>query len=75
MVEGRISKFYGEVVLPEQLFVMDGKTKVADVLKAAEKDVGAPIEITGFIQFILGEGIEKKEENFAEEVRKTAGVA
>jgi elongation factor Ts len=62
MVEGRIAKFYGEVVLPEQLFVIDNKTKVADVLKAAEKDVGAPIEIAGFIQF-------------AEEVRKTAGVA
>lgn len=75
MVDGRIAKFYSEVVLPEQIFVIDNKSKISEVLKAAEKEVGAPIEIAGFKLFILGEGIEKKEENFAEEVMKTASGA
>lgn len=75
MVEGRIRKYYEEVVLLEQLFVIDGKTKITDVVKAAEKDAGAPIKLTGFARFALGEGIEKQEDNFAEEVAKAAGVA
>ena len=74
MVEGRIRKYYEEIVLPEQTFVIDGKSKVSDALAAAEKDAGAPIKITGFIQFTLGEGVEKKEDNFAEEVRAAAGA-
>ncbi len=75
MVEGRIRKFYEEVVLPEQLFVMDGKTKISDVIKAAEKDAGAPIKLVAFERFALGEGIEKEETDFAAEVAKTAGAA
>jgi elongation factor Ts len=75
MVEGRVRKFYEEIVLLEQLFVIDGKTKVADVVKAAEKDAGAPITVTGFERFGLGEGIEKKEDDFAAEVAKAAGTA
>lgn len=75
MVEGRIRKYYEEVVLLEQLFVIDGKTKVADVVKAAEKEAGAPITLTAFERFALGEGIEKAESDFAAEVAKTAGVA
>ncbi len=75
MVEGRIRKFYEEVVLLEQAFVIDGKTKVADVVKAAEKDAGAPITLTAFERFALGEGIEKAEDNFAEEVAKMSGSA
>ena len=72
MVEGRIRKFYEEIVLPEQVFVIDGKATVKEAMKEAEKEVGAPIEITGFVRFNLGEGIEKKEDDFAAEVAKAA---
>jgi elongation factor Ts len=72
IVEGGIKKFYEEVVLLHQLFVMDGKTKIADVLKAAEKDAGAPIALTGFVRYMLGEGIEKETSDFAAEVAKAA---
>ena len=72
MVEGRIRKFYEEVVLPEQIYVLDGKTKVADAVKAAEAEIGGAITITGFKCFRLGEGIEKKEDDFAAEVAKVA---
>ena len=75
MVEGRIRKYYEEVVLPEQLFVIDGKTKVSDVVKAAEKDAGAPIKLAAFERFALGEGIEKAQDDFAAEVAKAAGAA
>lgn len=75
MVDGRIRKFYEEIVLPEQTFVMDNKTKVSDVVAAAAKDAGADITIKDFALFVLGEGIEKKEDNFAEEVAAAAGVA
>lgn len=75
MVEGRIRKFYEEVVLLEQLFVIDGKTKVADVIKAAEKEAGAPITLKAFERFSLGEGIDKPVDDFAAEVAKTAGTA
>jgi len=68
MIVGRISKFYGEVCLLEQVFVIDGENKVA---KAAE---AAGVEVTGFVRFGLGEGIEKKEEDFAAEVAAVAGV-
>lgn len=75
MVEGRIRKFYEEIVLLEQAFVMDGKTKISDVVKAAEKDAGAPISLKAFARFTLGEGIEKAEEDFAAEVAKVTGSA
>ena len=74
MVEGRMRKYYEEVTLLAQIFVVDGETKISDVLKNAEKDVGAPITITGFERFVLGEGVEKKEEDFAAEVAATAGT-
>lgn len=74
MIEGRIRKFYAEVVLLEQAFVMDGKTPVKTALKDAEKDIGGATEITGYVRLTLGEGVEKKEENFAEEVAKAAGM-
>jgi elongation factor Ts len=54
--------------LLEQAFVMDGKTKVAKVVDDAAKQVGAPVRIAGFLRFALGEGIEKKSEDFAAEV-------
>ncbi len=75
MVEGRISKYYGEVVLPEQLFVIDGKTKISDVVAAAAKDAGTEIKITGFKLFILGAGIEKEQKDFASEVAEASKAA
>lgn len=74
MVEGRMRKYYEEVCLLAQTFVIDGETVIADVLKAAEKDVGAPITLTGFRRFVLGEGVEKKETDFAAEVAEAAGT-
>jgi len=72
MVEGRLRKFYEEVCLLEQVFVIDGESKVSKVLEAAAKDVGAPVKITGFARFQLGEGIEKEESDFAAEVAAAA---
>ena len=68
MVEGRLRKFYQEVVLVEQTWVIDGETKVAKVLERAGKELGAPVKVAGFIKFVLGEGIEKEETDFAAEV-------
>jgi len=68
MIEGRIRKFYQEVVLLSQTFVIDGENTVEQAVKAAQDTVGAPVKITGFCRFSLGEGIEKKEEDFAAEV-------
>ena len=68
MVEGRLRKFYEEVVLEEQVFVMDGKTRIKDVVASAAKDLNQSIKIVSFIRFSLGEGIEKAESDFAAEV-------
>lgn len=73
MVEGRLRKFYEEVVLLEQVFVIDGESKVGKFVEAAAKDVGAPVKIAGFERFTLGEGVARKEEDFADEVAKLAG--
>jgi elongation factor Ts len=76
MVEGRLKKeFFGQVALMSQVFVIDGKATVGEALKAAEKTVGAPIKVGGFVRYALGEGIEKKQEDFAAEVAKAAGAA
>ena len=72
MVEGRLRKHYEEVVLDQQTFVVDGETKVADVIENAAKELGHAIEIGGFARFGLGEGIEKKESDFASEVAAAA---
>lgn len=74
MVEGRLRKYYEEVTLLAQTFVIDGETKVADAIKKAEKDVGAPVKLVKFVRYALGEGIEKVETDFAAEVAATAGV-
>ena len=68
MVDGRIRKYYEEVVLLEQVFVVDGETKVRKVVEDAAKDIGAPVKLTGFVRFTLGEGIEKEQGDFAAEV-------
>jgi len=74
MVEGSMAKFRKENSLVSQLFVMDNKTPVADVVATAGKDAGAPIALKGFVRFQLGEGIEKAESDFAAEVAAAAGV-
>jgi elongation factor Ts len=68
MVEGRLRKYYEEVVLLEQIFVIDGETRIAKVVEAAAKEAGAPIKIVAFARFALGEGIEKEQADFAAEV-------
>ena len=74
--EGRLQKeFVNQAVLLKQVFVIDGKATVAEILKQAEKDVGAPVKVAAFVRYQLGEGIEKKEEDFAAEVAKTMGAA
>jgi elongation factor Ts len=75
MVEGGLAKFRKESALTSQLFVMDGKTPVAEVVASAAKDAGSPITLAGFVRFQLGEGIEKKQEDFAAEVAAAAGTA
>lgn len=62
MIEGRIRKFYSEVVLLEQLYVMDNKTPIKDALKEAEKEVGGSLTITGYECFVLGEGVDAGED-------------
>ncbi len=64
-----------ESVLFEQVFVIDGKTKVGDVISNASTDVGAPVALKAFTRFALGEGIEKAADDFAAEVAKVSGVA
>jgi len=73
MVEGRLRKYYEEVVLLNQVYVVDGETKVSKVVEAAAKDAGAPIEVTGFVRFALGEGIDKPTTDFAAEVAAQVG--
>jgi elongation factor Ts len=72
MVDGRLRKFYEEVVLLAQAFVHDPDTTVAKAVAAAEKAAGAPIKITGFYRFALGEGIDRPESDFAAEVAAAA---
>jgi elongation factor Ts len=74
IVESGLKSYYKENTLLEQPFVHDGGKSVAQVLKEAEGKVGAPLKITGFVRFALGEGIEKEETDFAAEVAAQAGV-
>lgn len=73
MVEGSIKKFAKENALLSQLFVMDNKTPVADVVAAAAKDAGGSIALVDYARFQLGEGIEKEESDFAAEVAAAVG--
>ena len=74
MVEGGLAKFRKENALLTQLFVRDNKTPVAEVIATAAKDAGTGIELTGFVRYQLGEGIEKKQDDFAAEVAAAAGT-
>ena len=74
MVEGAIAKFRKENALTSQLFVMDNKTPIKDVIAAAAKDAGGSIALTDYVRFQLGEGIEKETSDFAAEVAAAAGI-
>jgi elongation factor Ts len=74
MVEGRLRKYYEEVVLLEQTYVIDGETKVRKVVEAVAKEIGAPVAVKAFIRFTLGEGIEKEQGDFAAEVAAARGA-
>lgn len=68
MVEGRVRKYYEEVVLEEQAYIMDPDKKVKQVVADAAKELGTDVKLTGYVRFKLGEGLQKKEEDFAAEV-------
>ena len=74
MIVGRMRKYLEEVVLTHQTFVIDGETKISDVIANAAKAAGTEIELVSYIRLELGEGIEKKEEDFAAEVAAVSGV-
>ncbi|MEA3052718.1 MAG: elongation factor Ts [Sphingomonadales bacterium] len=75
MVDGAMAKFRKENALMSQLFVMDNKTKVEDVIAAEAKRIGSAISLNAYVRFQLGEGIEKKESDFAAEVAAASGVS
>jgi len=74
IVESGLKTFYKEVCLVEQPFIFDDKKSVAQALKEAEGKVGSPVKVTGFVRYGLGEGIEKRESDFAAEVAAAAGT-
>ena len=73
MIEGRIRKFYEEVVLLKQAFVMNPDQTVEQLVEATGKELGAPIMVVGFQRLALGEGVEKKQDDFAAEVASMTG--
>ncbi|WP_346912209.1 translation elongation factor Ts [uncultured Roseibium sp.] len=73
MVEGRLRKFYEEVTLVKQAFVIDPDKTVEQAVEAMAKELGTPVKLTGFVRFALGEGIEKEEQDFAAEVAAATG--
>lgn len=76
MVEGRLRKeYFQQVVLLQQTFVVDGKATVDQAVKAFEKELGSPVKIKSFLRYALGEGIQKKEDDFAAEVAAAAGTS
>jgi elongation factor Ts len=74
MIEGRIRKFYEEVVLLQQPFVMNPDQTVAAFVAETAKAAGISAEVTGFAMFKLGDGVEKKEDDFAAEVAALSGT-
>ena len=73
IVESGLKTYYKEVTLLEQAFIHDNAKSVAQAVKDAEGKVGAPIKVTGFVRYALGEGIENQESDFAAEVAAAAG--
>jgi elongation factor Ts len=74
MVDGAVTKYLKESTLINQLFVIDGKTKISDVVANAAKEAGTAIVLKDYVRFQLGEGIEKEVSDFAAEVAATAGI-
>ena len=74
MVEGRLRKYYEDVVLLEQLYVIDGESRVKAAVEKAGREAGAKIEVTGFVRLVLGEGIEREQKDFAAEVAAQLGA-
>ena len=74
MVQGRMNKFYQEVVLNEQVSGVDGETKIKDLIKKLSSDINHDVKIKGFKILKLGDGIEVGESNFAADVAATAGI-
>jgi elongation factor Ts len=73
MLEGRLNKELKEFCLVDQIYVKDGDMSVGQYLASVAKQVGAPVAVKRFVRFETGEGLEKKSENFAEEVAKQMG--
>ena len=71
---GKLDKYFSEIVLLEQAFVKDDKKKVGDIVTDAIAKIGENIQVRRFTRYTLGEGLEKKVENYAEEVAKAAGT-
>ena len=74
IAQGKLEKFYEQTCLMDQLFVKDDKKKMKDVLTDAVAKIGENLQVRRFARFVLGEGLEKKQENLAEEVAKAAGL-
>ncbi|HEY0446540.1 MAG TPA: translation elongation factor Ts [Allosphingosinicella sp.] len=74
MVDGAVAKFRKENALMSQLFVMDNKTKIEDVVAAEAKKIGSPVSLNAYVRFQLGEGIERQASDFAAEVAAASGV-
>jgi elongation factor Ts len=74
IAQGKIEKFYEQTCLMDQLFVKDDKKKIHEVVTDAVAKIGENIQIRRFVRYALGEGLQKKQENLAEEVAKAAGL-
>jgi elongation factor Ts len=74
MATGKVEKYYKEFVLLEQPFVKDDKKSVQDLLSESVAKMGENIQVRRFVRFVLGEGLEKRQENLAEEIAKAAGL-
>jgi elongation factor Ts len=74
MVEGRVRKFYEESCLLEQTFVIDGENSVGKAVENLSAAIGTPVAVAGFVRFLLGEGIEREEQDFAAEVAAVASA-
>ncbi|MCK4536354.1 MAG: elongation factor Ts [Desulfuromonadales bacterium] len=68
IIEGQINKFFGEVCLLEQVYVIDTDKKVSQVVQSLAKELACDVQLAGFVRYQLGEGIEKREDDFAAEV-------
>ena len=68
MVEGRVEKYYKEVCLLDQIYIKDGDLTISDIIKANIAKIGENISVRRFVRYQLGEGLEKKVDNFADEV-------